>query len=247
MALRHILVTFAILLGQLQSLAAQAHPAPMLEIHADTPTWMNGCLNLTVERINVSKQTIYLPDWDRIVFFLSTNLTHHDPSRKNEEFWLVFYGISDIVSFDANQLAAGSKTTDHFCLPDKFAVVNQREKTRRQIEVRGHVKIVASYFPTEEEWRKNKAEEEQQFSTQWRPPLEKHRPGTGWFPLQASVEILVPCLPQSECIADCRIPPPVTDAEFVAVPDVFRSRKDWNDLGKTVTDALYGEYSACKY
>src|ERR1035438_7599827 len=111
MTLRHALATLAILLGQWQNLVAQAHTARMLEIHVNTPTWVNGCLDLTIERVNVSTQTIYVPEWEGVTFWLSTELIHNDPSRKDEEFWLPFYGLSDIVKFDAHQLATGSKST----------------------------------------------------------------------------------------------------------------------------------------
>jgi len=246
MALRHALANLAILLGQWRSLVAQAHIAPMLEIHAVAPKWVNGCLDLTVERVNISTQPIYVPEWEGIIFSLSTKLIHDDLRKKDQEFWQEFYGLSDIVYLDAYQLAAGSKTIDHACLPETFAVVNQQGKTRRQVAVRGRLKIAASYFATEEEWRKNKAEEEEQFSTRWHPPLEKRLPGTGWRPLQASLEISVPCLPQSECAADCTTSPPIIEGERFVVPDVFQFYKDWNDRGKTSADALYRKYSACK-
>lgn len=232
MALRHALATLAILLGQCQSLVAQAHTAPMLEIHVGTPKWVNGCLDLTVERVNVSTQTIYVPEWDRVTFLLSTKLIHNDPSRKDDEFWLPFYGLSDIVTFEADQLAAGSKTADHFCLPETSAVVNQQRKTRRHVEVRGRVKIVASYFPTEQDWRTNKAEQEKHMPTSWRSPY-------------ASLEILLPCLPRSEYV-DCKTSPPITEGESVPIPDVFQFQKDWNERGKTLEDALYRKYPACK-
>jgi len=54
----------------------------MLEIHVDTPKWVNGCLDLTVERVNISAQTLYLPEWDGVIFSLSTKLIHNDPSKK---------------------------------------------------------------------------------------------------------------------------------------------------------------------
>jgi len=219
----------------------------MLEIQVNTPKWVKGCLGLTVDRINISAQTLYLPVWEGVIFSLSTKMIHNDPSKKDQEMiWQGFYGLSDIVYLDAYQLAAGSKTTDHICLPETFAVVNQRGKTRRQVAVRGRLKIVASYFPTEAAWRNNKAEEEEQFSTRWHPPLEKHRPGTGWRPLQASLEIPLPCSPQSECPADCTTPPPITDGEFFAVPDVFQFHKDWNERGKALADTLSRKDSACK-
>lgn len=234
MALRCAFVTLAILLGQWQGLVAQAPTTPMLEIRVDSPKWVNGCLDLTIERVNVSKQTIYIPDWEGVVFFLSTKMIHNDPSGKDAELWLPFYGLSDIVTYDAHQLAAASKTTDHFCLPETFAVVNQQEKTRRQVAVRGHVKIVASYFPTEEDWRTNKAEQEKHWPTLWRSP-------------SALLEILLPCSSQPDCISDCPTPPPITEGERVVIPDVYQFYRDWNDRGKTLADALYRKYSACKY
>ena len=169
MALRHALAILAILLGQRETFA-QARTAPMLEVHVNTPTWVNGCLDLTVERVNTSSQTIYLPEWEGVYFLLSTKLIHNDPSKKDEDIWLPIYGLSDIVTFEARPFAAGSKTADHYCLPETSAVVNQQKKTRRQILVRGQVKIVASYFPTEDDWKTNKAEQEKHWPTLWRSP-----------------------------------------------------------------------------
>ncbi len=234
MALRHVLATLAILLGQRQSLIAQAHTTPLLEIHVGTPKWVNGCLDLMVERGNISAQTLYLPKWEGVLFSLSTKLTQNDPSKKDQEIWLEFYGLSDIVYLDAYQLAAGSKTTDHFCLPETFAAVNQQGKTRRQVAVRGRLKIVASYFASEEDWRAYKAENEK---PHWKNP---------WRSPSASLEIPLPCPPQSECAADCTNPPPITEGERFVVPDVFQFHKDWNERGKALADTLSRKYSACK-
>jgi hypothetical protein len=233
MALRHALVTLAILLCQWKTLVAQGHTAPMLEIHVDTPKWVNGCLDLTVERVNISTQTIYVPEWEGVIFWLSTKLIHRDPSRKDDEFWLPFYGLSDIVTFDAHQLAAGSKTADHFCLPETFAVVDQQGKTRRQVAVRGNLRVVASYFPTEEDWRTNKAEQEKHWPTLWRSP-------------SASLEIPLPWSPKFEGTADCTNAPPIAEGERVMIPDVYDFYKDWNERGKTLADTLSRKYSACK-
>ena len=232
MALRHALTTLAILLGLWQNSVAQPRTAPMLEIHVNTPKWVNGCLDLTIERVNVSTQTIYLPEWEGVIFQLSTKLIRNSPST-NEEVWLAFYGLSDIVYRDAQKLAAGAKATDHFCLPETAAVVNQQEKTRREVAVRGHVRIVASYFPTEEDWKTNEAE--------W----EKHWP-MFWHSPSASLDIALPCLPQSECTANCTIPAPIVEGEGCVVPDVFQYNRDWNKRGKALGEALNRKYSACK-
>jgi hypothetical protein len=232
MTLKPALATLAILFDQWQNVTAQATQQPMLEIHVNTPTWINGCLDLTVERVNISTQTIYLPEWEGVTFWLSTKLIHSDPSTKDDKFWLPFYGLSDMVTLDADQLAAGAKTTNHFCLPETFAVVNQQGKTRRQIVVRGHVRIAATYFPTEQDWRTNKAEQEKHMPTMWRSP-------------SASLEIPLPCLPRSECI-DCQSPSLITEGERVVVPDVLQFYKDWNERGQALADTLYRKYPACK-
>lgn len=205
----------------------------MLEIHVDTPKWVNGCLDLTVERINISAQTLYLPEWEGVVFSLSTKLIYDDPSKKDQEVWREFYGLSDIVHLDVYQLAAGSKTTGHFCLPETFAVVNQQGKTRRQVAVRGRLRILASYFASEEDWRAYKAENEKRWPTPWRSP-------------SASLEIPLPWSPKFEGTADCTAPPPITEGERIVVPDVFRSYKDWNERGNALSDTLSRKYSACK-
>lgn len=233
MALRHAVATLAILLGQWQSLVPQTHTAPMLEIRVDTPKWVNGCLDLTVERANISAQTLYLPEWEGVIFSLSTKLTHDDPSKKDQEVWREFYGLSDIISLDAYQLAAGSKTTDHYCLPGTFAVVSQQGKTRRQVAVRGRLKIVVGYFESEEDWRAYKAANEKGWPTPRRSP-------------SASWETLLPCSSQSGCTAECTTPPPITEGERVVVPDVFQFDKDWNERGKALADTLSRKYSACK-
>lgn len=233
MALRHALATLAILLAQSHSFVAQTHLAPMLEIRVSTPKWVNECLDLTIERVNTSPQTVYLPEWEPVYFFLSTRLIRNDRNGQDKDVWLLFYGLSDIVDYDAREFPAGSKTTDHFCLPERFVVVNQQQKTRRHIDLRGHIKIVASYFPTEEDWKTSKAEQEKHMPTPWHSP-------------SASSEILVPCSSQSACVANCKAPPPITEGEGIVVPDVFQFHKDWNERGKTLEDTLSRKYSACK-
>lgn len=205
----------------------------MLEIRVDTPKWVNGCLDLTVERANVSAQTLYLPEWDGVIFSLATKLVHNDLSKKDQEIWQDFSGLSDIVYPNADSLATGSKTADHFCLPETFAVVNQQARTRRQVPVLGRLKIVAGYFASEDDWRAYKAENEKHWPTPRRSP-------------SASLEIPVPCSRQSECIAPCTIPPPITEGERYVVPDVFEFRKEWNERGKALADTLSQKYPACK-
>jgi hypothetical protein len=233
MARRDALAILAILLSHCHSLVAQAQTTPMLEIRVTTPRWVNGCLDLTVERVNTSAQTIYLPEWEAVLFLLSTRLIHDDPSKKDFDVWLPIYGLSDIVSYDAHPFAAGSKTADHFCLPETSAVVNEQRKTRRQVEVRGDIKVVASYFPTEEDWKAKKTEKEKEWPTAWPPPA-------------AMLEIVVPCSPQSQCATECKAPPPITEGEKVVVPDIFEFHKDWNERGKMLADTLSRQYSACK-
>jgi hypothetical protein len=233
MALRYAFATLAILFIQSHTFAAQTPASQMLEIHVNTPTWLNGCLDLTIERVNVSSQTIYLSDWDSFSFSLSARQIHNDRKNEDRDVWLLFYGPNDRVDPDAREFPAGSRTTDHFCLPETFSVVNKQQKTRRQVEVRGRVKIAASYFPTEEEWKASRAEQEKHMPTPWRSP-------------SASVEMIVPCLPQSECVMNCKTAVPIIEGESIVVPDVFRSYKDWNDRGNALSITLDLQHPPCK-
>ncbi len=223
-----------------QSLVAQTHPTPTLEIHIGIPVWTNGCLDLTVERVNTSSQTIYLPQWEGLLILLSTKRMHDDPSKTDEDVWLPIYGLSDNVSFDAQPVAAGSRATNRLCLPGTSAVVNPQKETRRQITVRGHLQIVAGYFSTEEDWRAYKTQREQMLGL----PHEKW-PTNLLRPWEVSSEILLPCSPTTECGASCNASPLITEGEQAVVPDVYRLRKDWNDRGEALGETLDRLYPAC--
>jgi hypothetical protein len=89
---RHALATLTILFSLWHAFVAQGQTAPLLEIHTNTPKWANGCLDLTVERLNTSPQTIYLPEWEGVLFLLFTKRIHTDPSKKDDDVLLPVYG-----------------------------------------------------------------------------------------------------------------------------------------------------------
>ena len=236
----HIL-TILILFGLFPSVIAQTETATMLEIHTNTPKWANGCLDLTVERVNASRQAIYIPERNGLLISLATKRIHDDPNKQHEDVWVPIFGLSDIVSFDAHSLAAGARTTDHFCLPATSAVIDRQKKTRRQVPVRGRVQILAGYFPTEADWRAFKAQREQMFAVP-----QKKWPTVLLRAEEASLEVPLPCPPQPECPADCMTSPLITEGEQTVVPDIYKFYEDWNERGRTLLEELDRSFSGCR-
>ena len=212
----------------------------MLEIHINTPKWADGCLALTVERVNTSPQTIYIFERGGLLILLSAKRIHDDPKKKPADVWLPIYGLSDIATFDADPLAPGSRTIDHLCLPETFAVVSQEKKTRRQVAVRVQVQIVEYYFPTEGDWRASEAQREQMLHQPDKRPTTLRRTQN------TALEMLLPCLPRSACAAECTTPPLIVESEKTIVPDVYQLDKDWNDRGTMLAETLDQTHSACE-
>src|SRR5215469_3891882 len=78
--------------------------------------------------------------------FLVQAGAHYDPAKKDENVSLLSLGIERYCRLRCRRVSSRFEAADHFCLPATSAVVNQQEKTRRHIEDRGHIKIVAICF-----------------------------------------------------------------------------------------------------
>jgi len=161
--------TIAALLTPCRFSSGQAPPTSMLGVRiVAAPRWVNGCLQLTVERVNITSKPIYVPN--RGLFaWSSTKLLQTSSKTEAKNRWVLIHGGSDVADFEANFLPAHASIKDALFLPQTFAVVDMRRETRRQIVVRGLLKIEALYFRTEEEWTTNKTQHEEMF----RLPLSK--------------------------------------------------------------------------
>jgi hypothetical protein len=154
-----------------------AHP---LEIQITKPLqWQNGCLLVSMDRVNRSKGTLFLP---LMGLYISSSAIEvgEDARNSGEPEWMVIYGLSDIIDWDATPIAAGERVHDEHCLSPSVAVVNLDKKTHRQIPLRGTLKIDASYFLTESDWRENKSMHEEMLRAKTPPASRCYLGLTTW-------------------------------------------------------------------
>jgi hypothetical protein len=205
------------------------------------PRWEKGCLLVALDRINHSSVPIFLTEMGPYFYIaLDVSTGETNPSEAIE--WVNIHGISDIRSLEAVSLAPGATVHNEFCFSPAVWIVNLKKKTRREIPVRGKMRVDASYFSTEESWKKNK---------EWdiNPPayLEPGKPHDVPTSIAAKWVRIFAAIPCSDttCKAGCVKPPMGLHGEVRPVPDVFSATPEWNDRGKVVTDELAHKAPPC--
>jgi hypothetical protein len=154
--------------------------------------------------------------------------------------WVNIGGVSDIKSLDADSLAPGATVHNEFCFVSAVWVVNINKETRRQIPVRGELRVGVAYFPTEETWQKNK---QWYIENEGRPRAEK-RPPVDTEPELARIFASIPCL-DANCTSACVGAPKGIRGEDRAVPDVYYLNPEWNSRGKAISDDLARKSPPC--
>jgi hypothetical protein len=222
--------------GRDQSQEGISHP---LEIRVFNPLrWEKGCLNVSVERVNRSSAPLFLPVMGLNVS-TSVNQSGDKARRSEEQEWINVYGTSDLVSWDATPIAPGSTVRDEHCLAPSVAVVHLQKKTRREIPLRGKLKIDAYYFLTEKDWLKNKSQREEMTSM----PSKQRKKVARQEPQSITIILTIPCH-EGTCISGCSIPPLIIQGENRVVPDVFDS-PDWERRGRAVSEQLEHKSPSC--
>jgi hypothetical protein len=218
---------------------AQVDQTPPLEVRVTKLLqWMNGCLSVSIDRINRSDATLYLPVRG-IYLDSSVSRSPNEPKERNEQNWINLYGVFDIVSFDATPLLPGTTRHDEICyIRPTVLVTNLKEKTIRRIPIRGKLRIDAYYFLTMEDWLTNKR---QHYGTSNVPPDELVKTGH-LEPQVATAEATIPCY-DAGCKPGCDNPPVVLDGEkaFLFTP----SDAQWEAHGKAVSEELAQKYPSC--
>jgi hypothetical protein len=201
------------------------------------PQWNNGCLQVSFQRVNRSAAPLFLPVQGLHIassFKLSSNV----PGKENGEKLLVVNGGSEIVMLDANTLAPGASLSDDYCIGPTLAVVSLQKKTRREVPLRGKLKIYTHYFLTERDWLTHKSQRQQMFRTtpnKWPKVLQ---------PQVATVEMRIPC-PKPNCGAAWDEPPPILGDENAPLPDVASTIPEWNVRGKKINEELARKSPPC--
>lgn len=231
------LFTFSHVSAHVQTSQTQQSSSP-LEIRLTEPVhWGNGCLSISLDRINNSSVPLFLPDMGLYISG-SVNEVPNGTERKSQKQWLNFYGAADFAIWEAVAIAPGGVVHDEYCLPRQMPVTNFKARTHREIALRGMLRIDAYYFLTEADWKKNKTQHEHML----RIPPAQWKTMTLDEPKVVTIFSRIPC--QVACGSGCDNPPPIMPDEQRAVPDVFAER-DWDVRGKVVGDELARKFPAC--
>lgn len=214
-------------------------PEPLEVRLTKPPQWMNGCLSVSLDRINRSSFPLFLPDMG-LYISTSVNELRDDAGMKDGQEWINVYGASDMVSWDATAIAPGATVHEEGCLPPTVFVVNLKKKTRREILLRGRLRIDAYYFLTEKEWQHNKS---------WHEEMLHISPGqedkiAHQYPKVVTIFAAIPCR-EPACGPGCDDPPLILQGENRVLPDVFYLDPDWGARGKRISDELARKSPAC--
>jgi hypothetical protein len=212
-----------------------------LEIHISPLRWENSCLTVGLDLINQSKVPVFLTVMGPY-FDVALDVSKDDSSNHDDLEWVNVRGVSDIVSWDAEPLAPNSPSHKNYCIGEKVWVVNRQKETRREIPVRGRMRIAVSYFSTEDAWKRNKSwhdsgEWMKTSHNPWMPPQEI-------APLWSTVIVDVPC-PDEACKPDCDRSPRGFHGEGRMVPDVYFIDAEWSKRGEALTKDLEKKYPSC--
>jgi hypothetical protein len=219
--------------------AREKVPEPLEIRLTKPPQWKDDCLSVSLDRTNRSSLTRFLPVKGLYVDS-SVNEIEDDADKKPEQGWRNAYGLSDLGDWGATAIAPGKTVHDELCLFSTIVVVNLERQTRREIPLRGRLKIDAYYFLTEEDWQKNKSQKEEMLRT----PANQRRETDILYPRVVTLFTAIPCR-EDGCPSRCDDPPPILHGENRVVPDVFDFEPDWKARGKTVGEKLARKYPPC--
>jgi hypothetical protein len=215
--------------------------AASLEVRLTTPPrWEKDCLVVTLDRINHSSAPLFLPKMGPY-FYIALDLSAGGASESIE--WINVYGEQDIVSSEAVSLEPGSKVRNSFCFGPSVWVVNLDKKTRREIPVRGKLRVDIPYFSSRESWKT---------SGRWyldahsflKQKGESHDPTAAIGPTWKRIFVAIPCS-NTTCKSGCEGPPLGLPGEFRPVPDAFYLDPKWNERGNVITDELAHKSAPC--
>ena len=224
-----VLICFPALVWQQQSQSQQESHAP-LEIRLAEPLrWQNGCLAANVDRVNLSSGPLLLTKMGPY-FDIALDVSKDDSETGDDLEWVNTYGASDLRVTGSDSLAPGSSVHNSFCFHPTVWVTNLHRRTRREIPVRGKMRIEVSYFLNEKDAKSYEEYEEL-------GPLGRARQ---W----ARIFVDIPC-PKTTCESDCSKPPIGIHGEVRLVPDVGQFFQEVNAHGKELTDELSRKFPSC--
>ena len=165
-------------------------------------------------------------------FHMALDTSKDETQQGDESEWIGIAGYTDIILRGFNYLDAGSRVHRDFCLPPTVWVVSLARNTRREIPVRGRLRVDVSYSAGPGILQKYKD----------LLGVSKEHPESTDLWAMSFAEI--PC-PKATCDSDCSQPPIGIHGERPVVPDVGASIPKMNTRGKALTDELSRKFPPC--
>ena len=184
-----------------------ANASVPLRVRVRTVAWTGNCLKVTIARTNRSSSAIFLPYFGVSIESSVSDATNTLGQGAGQA-WLSAMDGSDILVSTVTRLAPAESRNDAYCISDTITVEKRGNKMRRQVPLRGSLRISAGYFPEAQRWQTSNSQREAMATlprSKW-TNLDRSKPGT------VTIEFLIPCHP-GEIHSDCASPPPVFAGE----------------------------------
>src|SRR5580765_8575082 len=109
--------------------SAAPHSLRPFEVHiTKPPQWKNACLQVSIDRVNRSSATLFLPAMGLFISSSAVSSTAGSGERQRTR-WFTVYGASDILDLSATPLAPGATEHGDYCVGPTVAVTNPPQKT----------------------------------------------------------------------------------------------------------------------
>ncbi len=128
---------------------SQSGPAPLELKLTKGPLWKGNCLELSVQRTNLSKFSFFLDAaYEGIKVYSSVSDASNTLGQGPGEAWMLVYGWTDAVS-EPIKLVPGARRQNTVCIAETFPAKETGKEILRRVRVQGKLRIVAGYeIPT---------------------------------------------------------------------------------------------------
>jgi hypothetical protein len=223
----------------------EKEPSAPLEVSLTSPPrWENGCLFIALDRTNRSPSTLFLTTMGPY-FYIALDVSDGEADKTESIEWVNIYGITDIIVRGASRLAPGTTIHNEFYFNPIVWVVNQKKETRREIPLRGRLRVDVSYFRREESWGGNKEWYNTNTPPRLGPDGNPIGPPPAIAPEWSRSFLAIPCA-VADCKSECIRPPAGIPDEFRAIPDAYYIFPDWNERGKLLSEHVARRWPSCQ-
>jgi hypothetical protein len=191
--------------------------------------WDNGCLRGGLDIVNRSAGPLFLTKMGPY-FAIALDVSKDGSQSDHALEWVNIYGDTDTITSEVDSLPAGSKIHQDFCFRPTVWVVNVQRETRREIPVRGKLRVDVSYFASEQDWKT--------YKDLW---LENESDA---LRLWSTAFAEIPCA-KATCKPDCNRPPVGIHGESRSLTDIGQSSPGMNVRGKELTEQLSRKFPPC--